>query len=77
MKIVLVMRKKGLLLLAILVVVIAGLFFFSSWTNAMAVSSGGEALEGIGILANASPLLAGLLVVIAMAVLIAVVFEKI
>ncbi|MFH1803045.1 MAG: hypothetical protein ABH864_06390 [archaeon] len=70
------MRKKGLLLLGILVIVVVGLFFFSSWTNAMVVSGEGGAPQGIGILANVSPLLAGLLTVVTMAVLIAVIFDR-
>lgn len=69
------MGKRGLLLLIVLVIVVASLFFFSSWTNAMVVSEDGVS-PGIGVLTKVSPLLTGLLIVVVMAVLAAVVFDR-
>ena len=69
------MNYKHLSLLIVLVIVVASLFFFSSWTNAMVVSEDGVS-QGMGVLTKVSPLLTGLLIVVVMAVLAAVVFDR-
>lgn len=68
------MNYKRLSLLIVLIVAAVSLFFFSSWTNAMVVSEG-KVSVGVEALSKISPLLAGVLTVLAIGILVMIVVD--
>ncbi|MBU1051408.1 MAG: hypothetical protein KJ718_02540 [Nanoarchaeota archaeon] len=61
--------KKNIILLAVLILALVSLFMFSSWTNSMIVEEG-EMSAGLNLLANASPLMMGIFIIIGLALFI-------